>query len=92
MSVLMLTRSEYMLWTDETSREFIETYYPYHLHMFDSYEYPIQRADSIRYFVLHHFGGIYMDLDIGCRRRMDGLLKGDWDAILPITKPVSSHL
>ena len=81
-------RSEYMLWTDETSRDFVKTYYPHHLHMFDSYEYPIQRADSIRYFVLHHFGGIYMDLDIGCRRRLDPLLQGDWDAILPITKPV----
>ncbi|KAK4686177.1 hypothetical protein P7C73_g3955, partial [Tremellales sp. Uapishka_1] len=79
---------EYMLWTDETSREFIKTYYPSHLHMFDTYKYPIQRADSIRYFVLHHFGGIYMDLDIGCRRRMDGLLQGDWEVILPITKPV----
>ncbi|KAK8861707.1 hypothetical protein IAR55_002530 [Kwoniella newhampshirensis] len=79
---------EYMLWTDDISREFIAKHYPAHLHMFDSYEYPIQRADSIRYFVLHHFGGIYMDLDIGCRRRLDPLLQGDWDVILPITKPV----
>ena len=30
---------------------------------FDGYPYPIQRADAIRYFVLHHFGGIYIDLD-----------------------------
>jgi hypothetical protein len=29
-----------------------------------------------------------MDLDIGCRRRMDELLDGDWEVILPITKPV----
>lgn len=81
--------SEYMLWTDETAREFVKTFYPAHLHMYDSYKYPIQRADSIRYFVLHHFGGVYMDLDIGCRRRLDPLLQGDWDTILPITKPVS---
>ncbi|ORY29752.1 nucleotide-diphospho-sugar transferase [Naematelia encephala] len=79
---------EYMLWTDDLSREFIATYYPAHLHMFDSYKYPIQRADSIRYFVLLHFGGIYMDLDIGCRRRLDSLLQGDWEVILPLTKPV----
>lgn len=89
--VLNSPRSEYMLWTDETSREFVKTYYPAHLEMFDSYKYPIQRADSIRYFVLHHFGGVYMDLDIGCRRRLDPLLQGDWDAILPITKPVSHN-
>ena len=77
-----------MLWTDDVSRDFIKTHYPSHLHMYDSYKYPIQRADSIRYFVLHHFGGIYMDLDIGCRRRLDSLLQGDWDTVLPITKPV----
>jgi mannosyltransferase OCH1-like enzyme len=81
--------SEYFLWTDEVSRQFVATHYPSFLQMYDSYKYPIQRADSIRYFILHHFGGIYMDLDIGCRRRMDGLLQGDWEAILPITKPVS---
>lgn len=33
-----------------------------------------------------------MDLDIGCRRRFDPLLQGDWQVILPRTKPVSSIL
>ncbi|EIW66516.1 hypothetical protein TREMEDRAFT_40831 [Tremella mesenterica DSM 1558] len=79
---------EYMLWTDDLSRAFIAEYYPSQLHMFDSYKYPIQRADSIRYFVLNHFGGVYMDLDIGCRRRLDSLLRGDWEVVLPVTKPV----
>ncbi|WVQ93639.1 hypothetical protein IAU59_000715 [Kwoniella sp. CBS 9459] len=79
---------EYMLWTDDLAREFVAKHYPAHLHMFDTYKYPIQRADSIRYFILHHFGGVYMDLDIGCRRRLDPLLQGDWEVILPITKPV----
>jgi mannosyltransferase OCH1-like enzyme len=37
--------------------------YPWFLETFDGYVYPIQRADAIRYFVLHHFGGIYIDLD-----------------------------
>lgn len=78
-----------MLWTDALSRDFIAKHYPAFLPTFDGYKYPIQRADSIRYFILHHFGGIYMDLDIGCRRRMDPLLQGDWEVILPVTKPVS---
>ncbi|KAJ9120552.1 hypothetical protein QFC24_005228 [Naganishia onofrii] len=79
---------EYMLWTDDQSRHFIAEHYPQFLAMFDGYEYPIQRADAIRYFVLHHFGGIYMDLDIGCRRRLEPLISGDWDVLLPRTKPV----
>lgn len=51
------------LWTDDKSREFIATEYPWFLETFDSYPYPIMRADSIRYFVLAHYGGIYVDMD-----------------------------
>lgn len=65
---------EYKLWTDKKSREFIADEYPWFLETFDSYPYPIQRADTIRYFVLHHFGGIYIDLDDGCNRSLDPLL------------------
>ena len=56
------------------SRKFIATEYPWFLDTFDSYPFPIQRADSIRYFVLAHYGGIYIDLDDGCNRSLDPLL------------------
>jgi hypothetical protein len=82
----MCVTSEYKLWTDESSRTFIEQYYPWFLDTYDGYTYPIQRADAIRYFVLHHYGGVYMDLDVGCMRRMDPLLQ--YDVILPKTIPV----
>lgn len=75
-----------MLWTDASSRSFIAEHYPWFLAVFDSYPYAIQRADAIRYFVLHHYGGIYMDLDIGCNRRLDPLLR--FEVILPVTRPV----
>ncbi|KAL2828270.1 nucleotide-diphospho-sugar transferase [Aspergillus cavernicola] len=65
---------EYILWTNEKSRNFIAAEYPWFLDTFDGYKYPIQRADSIRYFVLAHFGGTYIDLDDGCNRRLDPLL------------------
>ncbi|KAI0347225.1 hypothetical protein BDW22DRAFT_1404840 [Trametopsis cervina] len=77
---------EYMLWTDASSREFIAKEYPWFLDTFDGYTYPIQRADAIRYFVLYHYGGIYLDLDIGCQRRLDSLLQ--YNIILPRTIPV----
>ncbi|KAL8890317.1 MAG: hypothetical protein Q9215_002487, partial [Flavoplaca cf. flavocitrina] len=54
---------EYKMWTDAKSRELIATEYPWFLNTFDNYSQPIQRADAIRYFVLAHFGGIYIDLD-----------------------------
>lgn len=75
-----------MLWTDADSREFIAQHYTWFLDTFDNYEYVIQRADAIRYFVLHHYGGIYLDLDIGCLRPLDPLLV--YPVILPKTIPV----
>ncbi|GAA96098.1 glycosyltransferase family 32 protein [Mixia osmundae IAM 14324] len=77
---------EYRLWSDEASREFIQERYAWFLPVFDGYQYPIQRADAIRYFVLDHFGGIYMDLDVGCKRRLDPLL--NFDVVLARTIPV----
>ncbi|THH32948.1 hypothetical protein EUX98_g1259 [Antrodiella citrinella] len=77
---------EYLLWTDATAREFIADQYSWFLDTYDEYTYPIQRADAIRYFVLYHYGGIYIDLDIGCLRPIDSLLT--YPVILPRTNPV----
>ncbi|KAF1823176.1 glycosyltransferase family 32 protein [Dissoconium aciculare CBS 342.82] len=66
---------EYKLWTDKSALQFIEDKYPQHLSTFKSYPYGIQRADAIRYFVLEYYGGIYIDLDDGCARPLDPLLK-----------------
>ncbi|PBP17048.1 hypothetical protein BUE80_DR012235 [Diplocarpon rosae] len=88
---------EYILWTDEKSRDFIATEYPWALDNFDSYKFPIQRADAIRYFVLAHYGGIYIDLDDGCNRRLDPLLsypawyKGYPSSFFNVTKGNSWH-
>ncbi|PWN86755.1 hypothetical protein FA10DRAFT_222873, partial [Acaromyces ingoldii] len=77
---------QYMLWTDAESRNFLVEHYPWFVAVFDAYPYPIQRADAIRYFVLYHYGGIYMDLDVGCRRPCDPLLR--FEVVLPKTIPV----
>jgi mannosyltransferase OCH1-like enzyme len=73
------------LWTDTTARSFIQRSYPWFLHTYDNYPYPIQRSDAVRYFILQHFGGIYIDLDVGCRRCLDPLLNSSiW---FPRTQP-----
>jgi mannosyltransferase OCH1-like enzyme len=56
------------------SRDFIAKEYNWFLETFDKYPYPIERADAIRYFILHYHGGIYIDLDDGCKRPLDPLL------------------
>ena len=65
---------EYKLWTDDKMARFIKKEYPWFVDTFEGYTYPIQRADAIRYFVLVHFGGIYVDLDDGCNRPLEPLL------------------
>ena len=54
---------KYILWTDDLVLSFIEKNYPEYLEFYKNYEYLIQRADMIRYFILYDFGGVYSDLD-----------------------------
>ncbi|KAK0617777.1 hypothetical protein B0T17DRAFT_495739 [Bombardia bombarda] len=65
---------EYHLWSERKSREFIATNYDWFLPTYDGYSLPVQRIDSLRYFLLRHFGGIYIDLDNGCSRSLTPLL------------------
>eukprot|EP00658_Telonema_sp_P-2_P003103 TRINITY_DN11141_c0_g1_i2.p1 TRINITY_DN11141_c0_g1~~TRINITY_DN11141_c0_g1_i2.p1 ORF type:complete len:394 (-),score=70.51 TRINITY_DN11141_c0_g1_i2:459-1640(-) len=67
---------EYMFWTDKSARSFIAAEYPWFVEFFDSYPFPIQRADAIRYFVLYHYGGVYADLDIQPNEPIDRYLNG----------------
>lgn len=54
----------YILWSKKMSRDFIEKYEPSFLQVYDSYEYEIQRIDSMRVIILKWIGGVYSDLDI----------------------------
>ena len=65
---------QYILWTDEDNREFIQDHFPDFMEFYDSYSYNIQRADVIRYFILHTLGGIYVDLDFECLQPIDRIL------------------
>lgn len=58
---------EYKLWTDELMRQFIAEHYDWFLAQYDSYPQNINRVDAWRYFVLHHYGGLYTDLDNVCK-------------------------
>ncbi|KAL2163009.1 hypothetical protein VTH06DRAFT_6845 [Thermothelomyces fergusii] len=65
---------EFKLWTEKESRKFIEREYPWFLKTYDGYRYPVQRVDAVRYFLMQHHGGIYMDLDNGCKTDLTPLL------------------
>ncbi|CAG8962161.1 hypothetical protein HYFRA_00005208 [Hymenoscyphus fraxineus] len=65
---------EFRLWTEKTSREFLALNYSWFLKTYDGYRHPVQRADTIRYFIMRHYGGIYLDLDNGCNAPLKPLL------------------
>lgn len=58
------------VWNASAARDLLEQHYDWFIETYDSYTHPIQRVDAIKYFVLHHFGGFYLDLDIACRRSL----------------------
>jgi glycosyltransferase involved in cell wall biosynthesis len=67
---------EYRLWTDDDNRQLIEKHYAWFLPIYDSYAENICRVDAARYFILHHCGGLYVDLDFECLRSLHQLLEG----------------
>ena len=77
---------QYIHWTDETMRKFIVDHYPWFLQVYDGYWYEIQRVDAFRYFALYHFGGIYLDMDIGLQQNLDFFTR--FPLVLPTTQPI----
>ncbi|WP_268225315.1 glycosyltransferase family 32 protein [Sinomicrobium oceani] len=72
---------EYRLWTDEMNRNFIKENYPDFLNTFDNYPVPIQKADAIRYFILFHYGGLYVDIDSEAFRNVESILTGQEECV-----------
>ena len=71
-----------MLWTDRGCRKFIKTNYPGFLKLYDAYDAQIKRVDAFRYFLLHHYGGLYVDIDFECLKPFDALVTMESNCIL----------
>lgn len=74
------------IWNETAAHTFLSLEYPWFVPTYDAYRHPIQRIDALKYFLLLHFGGIYMDLDVACRRPLDPLL--GYAAWFPEAKPL----
>jgi len=66
---------EVKFWSDVDNRQLIKHKYKWFLKTYDSYEYGIQRADAIRYFILYTYGGLYADMDIEAVKNFDKIFK-----------------
>lgn len=57
---------KYYCWNYENCEKLVKTFYPQHLEMYRKYPYLIQKCDTVRYFILDRYGGIYADMDYIC--------------------------
>lgn len=55
---------EYKMWNLKDCEELIVEKYPQYIDIWTEFRYPIQRADFIRYLILHSYGGWYVDCDV----------------------------
>lgn len=65
---------EYRLWDHYAIDAFMKQYYPHYINRYFQFKYPVQRWDSIRYLLIYHYGGLYVDMDYESLEPIDGLL------------------
>jgi len=63
----------HITWTDEAGAAFLRQYYPALWTHYTNYPRTVQKANILRYAVLEHYGGVYLDMDITCLRPLDSL-------------------
>jgi len=67
---------EYRFWNRTMMHDFLESHCPEFLPYYNDYPFNVQRWDAIRYFILYHHGGLYVDMDYECIEPLDVLLAG----------------
>lgn len=61
----------YKLWYLSDCQALLEDHYPYLLPLWDRLKSNIEKADVIRYVLVYHYGGLYVDLDVGAKRALE---------------------
>ena len=56
----------------------LEQHYAWFLPAWHSYNETVLRGDAIRYFILHRYGGLYIDLDVECLRYAVPVHRAAW--------------
>lgn len=55
---------QFVWWTDDDLEWLVQTHYSKYAQVFERMPHTIMKVDTARYFILHHFGGVYADMDI----------------------------
>ncbi len=54
------------VWNETEAEKLISVHYPNGIGTYYSYQWKIMKNDAARYYILYHYGGIYLDFDIEC--------------------------
>lgn len=66
---------QYILWNEEMIMELLQIHYSWFVPYYITYKNRICQADAVRYFILHKYGGIYMDQDLTIYKNIEPLLE-----------------
>ncbi len=72
-----------ILWSNEEVVDLLDKYYPWFVKVYKSYYHSSQRAEAARHFIIYHFGGVYMDMNIECKKHLGSLLQNASNIIEP---------
>ena len=66
---------EYCFWNHESIQSFLQDHCSQFIPTYNSYQCDKQRWELLRYLILYHIGGLYVDMDCECLEPVDSLLK-----------------
>ena len=78
------TEYEHKMHTDKTAIDFVREHYPQYLSVYQDMAKPVERADMLRYLVVHHYGGVYADMDTSCLMPIDKLFTPEDKVVVAI--------
>ncbi|CAL8464106.1 g3641 [Coccomyxa elongata] len=73
----------HMFWDNQAAEELLLERYPWFMDTWRSYPRVVHRGDAIRPFLLHAYGGLYMDVDVECFDATDKMIDG-FDLVLQL--------
>ena len=65
----------FMEWNDTTVEQFIKEYYPNFLETYTNYDQPVKRHDAVRYLIIKHYGGVFIQHSIRLFKNIEPLFQ-----------------
>jgi len=67
---------EHKVWSYKDCEDLLKENYPEYIELWDDFPEPVMKCDFVRYIILYHHGGIYLDMDVYPMRDFSELLSG----------------